>query len=419
MGQPEETNLAIAQRLPPALAPLLKAAGEAAAELKLSLYLVGGALRDILLHRPVVDVDLVVEGDAILVAQRMKDSLGGEVTVHSRFGTAKYRRGSLSMDIATARKESYAHPGALPTVSRGTLLEDLARRDFTINAMAAPLSLPHLGLVIDPFSGQSDITRRLIRILHPKSFVDDATRILRALRYEQRLAFHLEDETETFLRRDVGMLSTISGDRIRREMELVLTEEEPELALQRAQELGVLQSIHPHLSGNGWLREKFSQARKETPRNLLASVYLALWLYGMNKNDMETLLRRLKLSGRRATSIVDLQTLRAKRTELSNPYLLPSALCRLLDPLHPAAVAAAIVACDDPIARLNLQKYLRQLRHLRPALNGEALREIGVPPGPIMGQILQGLRQARLDGEVHTREEEEALVCHLLAERTS
>src|SRR4030042_6195240 len=259
-------NLAfeLEQRLPAESLNLIRAAGELASEQGLGLYLVGGAVRDLLLGRANFDLDLVVEGDAPKLASRLAQREGGEIVVHRRFGTAKFRYKKLSIDFVTARAETYAHPGALPTVRPGSIKDDLWRRDFTINAIAIHLDRDNFGTPLDPYGGEDDLENRLIRILHEKSFIDDATRMLRAIRYEQRFDFQLEPNTEELLRRDLGMLNTISGDRIRHELELILKEECPEKMLRRASELGVLKEIHSSLKGNGWLEERFQQARSTT-----------------------------------------------------------------------------------------------------------------------------------------------------------
>src|SRR4030042_3307017 len=226
--------------LPPPVLALVKIAGAEASELGLGLYIVGGVLRDLFLGRANFDFDLVVEGEAIELAQKIAKDSQAKLTVHSRFGTAKLNSPGFSLDLATARSETYSKPGALPTVKPGNLKDDLVRRDFSINAMALHLNPKRFGEFIDLYHGKGDLDNKLIRILHPNSFIDDATRILRAVRYEQRLGFKLEAETEKLLRRDVTMLDTISGDPIRHELELILKEDKPELAIRRAEELRVL-----------------------------------------------------------------------------------------------------------------------------------------------------------------------------------
>jgi tRNA nucleotidyltransferase (CCA-adding enzyme) len=204
---------------------LIKMAGQLAAERRLGIYLVGGVVRDILLGRANSDLDLVVEGDAMGLAESLAGELGGRLVVHRRFGTAKIRTGDLTVDLAMARAETYARPGALPTVRPGSIQDDLARRDFTVNAIALRLDPGSFGKLVDPFDGQKDMESKLIRILHDRSFIDDATRMLRAVRYEQRFGFRLEPSTESLLRQNVAMLRTISGDRTRHELELILKED--------------------------------------------------------------------------------------------------------------------------------------------------------------------------------------------------
>ena len=268
----ENLSSQLEKYLPPPILALAKIAGREASEMGQELYLVGGVVRDLFLSRANFDFDLVVEGNAIKLARRLARDSQAKLTIHSRFGTAKLNYPDFSLDLATARSETYSKPGALPTVKPGKLKDDLVRRDFSINAMALHLNPQHFGELIDLYHGKDDLDNRLIRILHSNSFIDDSTRILRAIRYEQRLGFKLEAETEKLLRRDVTMLNTISGDRIKHELELILKEDKPELVLQRSGELGVLRQLHPSLKGNGWLSEVFIKARKSDIRASLSTL---------------------------------------------------------------------------------------------------------------------------------------------------
>ena len=203
-------------------APLaaLRALRQANQHLDLSIYLVGGSVRDLLLERPIKDLDFAVEGDAPSLAGRLAQELGGRVVLHRRFGTASVYFGDERVDLATARREHYDRPAALPRVTPAPIDEDLARRDFSINAMALPLAA-HRTSLVDPFHGQEDLELGLVRVLHPQSFVDDPTRILRAVRYEQRLGLIIEKETLGHLDRAVaaGGIAALSGDRIRNELD--------------------------------------------------------------------------------------------------------------------------------------------------------------------------------------------------------
>lgn len=379
-----------------------------------SLYLVGGAVRDLLLGRPNLDFDLVMEGDAPQLARRLARASGEKVTIHRRFGTAKFQQGELSIDLVTARSESYPRPGALPEVQPGSIEDDLWRRDFSINAMAISITPNTYGQLVDPYGGRSDLERRLIRILHEESFIDDATRILRALRYEQRLGFELEENTQRLLIEHSSMLHTISGDRIRHEIELILREGYPERVLKRAEALGVLREIHPSLRGDGWLARKFRHARRQaTPA---PDLYLSILIYHLTEEENEGLIARLKIVGQKARSMRQVLRLKGDILSLAAPRLRRSAIYRLLRRYSPEAIAACALACDSATARSRLQLYLDELRYVKPFLDGEALKGMGIEPGPRLGKMLEALLEARLDGRVRSSEEEEALVRRWLVE---
>lgn len=403
------------KHFPVELVSLLRAAGDLAWSRGWNLYLVGGAVRDLFLIRPNLDLDLVLEGDAIALARKLVEIGGGEVVAHPRFGTAKFRQQRISLDLATARSESYPKPGALPVVSPGTIGEDLFRRDFSINAMAIHLAPIHFGTLLDPYGGRDDLDRGLIRVLHEKSFSDDPTRILRALRYEQRLGFHLEPNTEQLMRRDAAVMDEVSGERLWHELQLILNEQCPEKVLSRADELGVLQKLHPALKGNGWLRNRFEQARRASAAAKPSpALYLALLAYRLSEEENEGLLARLRIRGEIAK--VMRQTIKLKQitSALTSPRLAPSAIYHLVQRYSPESISAAALASDSRLVRQRLKLYLTELRHIRPALSGDDLQAMGISPGRKLGQVLRALHDAKLDGKVQTREQEEDLARGLL-----
>jgi tRNA nucleotidyltransferase (CCA-adding enzyme) len=413
MSATETINLAasIKEQLPADIFDFIKKAGNAAEQQQLRLYLVGGAVRDMLLERVTFDIDMVVEGDAIKLAQTIDAFLQAKVTVHPRFGTANLKWGSRSADFATARAETYAQPGALPTVKPGTIKDDLARRDFTINAMAIELNPSHFGELIDPFGGRQDLKKRLVRALHEKSFIDDATRIWRALRYEQRLDFNIEPATRLLIKRDIVNLKTISGDRLRHELELVLKEELPEKALRRAYEIDALAKLHPALKGDNWIAETFAKARERClPDMPRPELYLSLLCYRLTANDLEYLIKYLRLPKATAQVLRDTLAIKANTKELAAPGLAPSAIYNLLHGYHLTAYAANAIGADSATAAEHIELYLNVLRHVIPALNGEDLKKLGVPRGPKIKEVLQKLREARLDGKINSKEEEEEMV---------
>jgi tRNA nucleotidyltransferase (CCA-adding enzyme) len=410
---PGIVNLAskIGKQLPIELVELMESAGLIAVSQGRCLYLVGGVVRDLLLWRSNLDLDLVVEGDAINLAQRLAEITGGGLTTHLRFGTAKLKWDKWSVDLAMARAETYVRPGALPMVKPSSLATDLLRRDFTINAMAVELIPGHWGRLIDLYGGWDDIRRKLIRILYGRSFVDDATRMWRAIRYEQRLGFKLEVNTRRRLERDVSCLDTISGDRIRHELELVLKEESPEKALRRAEELGVLARLHPRLKGDDWLAERFSEARQLSISGVPpVGLYLALFTYSLTSSEIEGLISYLRLSKRLARVLLDTAGLKTKLELLAKPKLRPSRVYNLLHDYSVTALTANSLATASTIVRQHIQLFLIKLRYVKSALSGEDLKKIGIPVGPRMKEILQELHEARLDMRVTSRKEEMEMV---------
>jgi len=401
----------IEKQLPTELVNFMRVAGEIAASQGQSLYLVGGVVRDLLLGQTNLDLDLVVEGSAINLAQQLMQISQGKITTHPRFNTAKLQWNKWSIDLATARSETYAKPGALPSVKPGSPSDDLSRRDFTINTMAIYLIPSRYGEVVDLHGGRDDLKHKLIRVLHEKSFIDDATRIWRGLRYEQRLNFQLEPNTLQLLKRDTPMLDTISGDRIRHELELILKEEFPEKVIRRAEELKVLPELHPALKGNGWLAEKFGQARQLSYPNLPpVGLYLSLLAYPLTDEESEQLISRLRLPKTLAQTLRDTNSLKTKLESLANPELAPSSVYYLLHNYSPPAITANSSACDSTVARRNINLFLSRLRYVKPALNGDDLVRMGIAPGPQIKEILKLLHEARLDGKVTSKQGEVELV---------
>ena len=405
-------NLAwqIEQYFPEHILELVKDISKQADEMGQRVYLVGGVVRDLLLGYANFDLDLVVEGDALALARQIAETHQAKLIIHPRFGTAKLSYGDFTFDMATARGETYACSGALPTVVPGVLNDDLIRRDFSVNAMAVSLSSNNYGDFIDPHNGKDDLERRLIHVLHNESFRDDATRILRAIRYEQRLNFKLEARTAQLLGRDIPMLDTISGDRLRHELELIFREKCPELAINRLNELGVLQRIKLPIKANGWIAEKFDKARRlNKPRQLL-SLYFCLLIYPLDEKGNEQLLYRLKISKRLSRAMRDTLLLKAKLFLLDEPHMKPGDIYYLLDEYDPLAIQTNAITSELTVTSHYLQLFLAKLRNVKTSLSGEDLKEMGIAPGPAMGSILQILHRAKLDGEVNTEADERKLV---------
>jgi tRNA nucleotidyltransferase (CCA-adding enzyme) len=279
--------------------------------------------------------------------------------------------------------------------------------------MAISVAAKDYGELADPYRGRSDLEHGLIRILHPGSFSDDATRILRAVRYEQRLCFQLETETAQLLKRDVPMLDTISGDRIRHELEVTFREKLPEFVIQRLGELEVLSRISPSLKGDGQITDKFRKARRLKKPAQLPSLYFCLLVYSIDDKDIERFLARLNIPAKLSRAMRDALRLKADLALLDKPSLKPSQIYYLLRQYEPLAIQANAIASESPTVQRHLQLFLTRLRYVRTTLDGEELKRLGISAGPEMGRVLQILHKAKLDGEVRTKADERKLALSL------
>lgn len=402
-------------QLPQGLVDLLREIGETALTRGENSYLVGGVVRDAILERPNHDLDVVIEGKAISLAQQLAETKDWKIRKHPRFGTAKLSWKDFSLDLVTARLETYSRPGALPTVERGTIQGDLARRDFTINAMSVHLNPDSFGELLDPHGGQNDLQHKLVRILHPGSFSDDPTRILRALRYEQRLGFRLEQETERLIRNHLDSLDTVTGERLWRELEMILQEEYPEKALKRADELGVLQRLYPKLKSDKWLAEKFAQARDLDDKSLsLPSIYLSLLCFRLSDEETESCITRLKMPGWAARALRDIIRIKQSISHLDKADIHPSEIYLKLQHHAPEAIMSTYTASDSPVIQERLELYLNKLRYVNLILSGEDLQNMGIIKGKRVGQVLWALHAAKLDRKISNLKEEKALARELL-----
>jgi tRNA nucleotidyltransferase (CCA-adding enzyme) len=409
-------------------------------------YLVGGPLRDLLLNRPSLDIDIAVEGDAMALARDLALSISGRykaltarpealeesalrgakgraatttfeprVISHPAFLTATVRIPGHRLDLITARSETYARPGALPSVTPATIREDLLRRDFTINALALRLNSPRRGEALDQSGGLADLDARLVRVLHERSFQDDATRILRALRYATRFGFQIEPDTLKWLERDVCYLETISGSRLHHEFGRILAEHAPEDIFCRLHELGALAAIHPALRFETEHSAAFARLRELNPTGARSS-YWPVLAWNLTEPQALDLARRLGVTKPQREALRAMPALQRLGPNLAGPSLKRSALTELLSPFPLPALWTFAALSDDPTIRDRILDYLTNARHERPHLTGDDLLALGVPQGQQVGDILRRLRNARLDGEVASREEEERLARRLIAE---
>jgi tRNA nucleotidyltransferase (CCA-adding enzyme) len=447
----EQVATKLEAALPSALVALIRDVAATAHGMGLSVYFVGGIVRDLLLGFPIGDVDLVVEGDAIALTKELARTRGGRVKSHARFGTAKWLLTDLgyassdlsasiihdepsairnpqstvqampaSIDFVTARTEFYSHPSALPQVERSSIKQDLHRRDFTINTLAICLDPDRWGELLDFYGGEQDLQDGVIRVLHSLSFVEDPTRMLRAVRFEQRLSFHIEPRTLELISHALDLLDRVSGDRVRHELIAIFHETRPEDALCRLRQLGILKQIYVALTCDDWLHAKYARVRSAldagewpAPRRdklgLQSFAYLALLCYRLDTTALEAVAARLKIPTAQVASLRQIEALKSKRPDLARRQK-PSVLVRLLEDISDEALFVAWAAADSKLAARQIQRYVCKLRDVRPELDGKYLQSLGIKPGPELGRFLDALRNALLDGVVRTRAEQEAFV---------
>lgn len=451
---PVRQNLAnrLESALPPARLALLNAVAETAHDQQAALYIVGGFVRDLLLERPSLDFDLVVEGDAIQLASALAVKYGGRVTSHTRFGTSKWHISDIHtillekfaadsssgektasaqsdklpefLDLITARTEFYTYPTALPTVERGSIKLDLHRRDFTINTLALRLDGHHYAELHDYWGGLNDLKDGLVRVLHSLSFVDDPTRMLRAVRFEQRFDFKIEDRTLELIEEAIPLLERVSGDRIRHELDRILEENLASSMLTRLDQLNLLTAIQPALEWDGWISARIQSLADLDPEadwrlelsgiKLKVSLGYILWLIRLTKSRLRKVIRRLKISTTLADEIRSAHSLWRDIHTLTSAK--PSEIVTRLDNVLPLAIYANYIAAQDEQQRKILWEYVSKWRQVSPNTNGHVLRQRGLPPGPIYRKIITTLRNAWLDGKIVTSEQEEALLEQLLVE---
>ncbi len=441
----EDIALRMESGLPAPLLDTLRAAGHAAEALGSPLYAVGGFVRDLLLGRPNFDVDLVVEGNAIDLARHLAKAHGGRVRSHKRFGTAKWilppagggdntgsrattaelhaaEHGSLpaSLDFVSARTEFYAEPTVLPTVERGSIKLDLHRRDFTINTLAINLTPGRWGQLLDFYGGERDLQDGLIRVLHTHSFVDDPTRILRAARFEQRFAFRIEQRTAELISDAVDLLDRVTPARVRHELELIFAESQPEQALSRLEDLGVLAHIHPGLHVDEWVAQRFEGLRaamqahgNDLPADI-DQLYFAIWTYRLEALAFAQLDQRLNLMRSTLTVLENLHELKADAPRLEHPDLRPSEIYQILRPASDPTRFLLPIITGSATVQAHIQHYEQTLRHVRPITDGRDLKRMGLAPGPLYRQVLDAARFAWMDGAIASEAEERELVERLV-----
>ena len=367
-------------------------------------HLVGGAVRDLLLGGDPLDIDIAIEGDARSAARALAERLGGETRVYDRFGTADVIVGGQTLHLVSTREETYDTPGELPRVTQASLSDDLRRRDFTVNAMAIGLTGDDFGHLYDPHSGLGDIGAGVIRVLHDRSFLDDPTRLLRAIRYATRLGFDLDPETERLAREAVAAdaLSTVSGARIRDELMDLLRETDAPAAIERMRDLEIHSALHPELDPDPELVAAAALGATAIGADRAVSALAALVESAPEELDLWLADLHLPAEERDAASRAARVGARIAMTLRERDHS-PSELRELLgrEPLEALALALALRAPSEAILR-----WVTDLRGVGLEISGADLLAAGVPEGPDIGRALEETLRRKLDGLVSGRDEE-------------
>lgn len=398
---------------------LIRRVAEEAKQRGLPLYIVGGSVRDLLLGRPINDFDLTVEGDAIGLARALAGKHGGGVTAHTKFGTAKWFLPQTlkheagvhnTLDLITARSETYKDAAALPSVKFGSIEDDLRRRDFTINAMAIRMDEDHFGELRDDLRGMEDLQKGIIRVLYSRSFIDDPTRMYRAVRYEVRYGFNIAQDTLALIPEARPYVEKLSPQRIRHELDLILDEPNAVSMLKRLDALDLLTTIHPAL-GN------FGQSNLATVKSGDAVLQnrnsrWLLWLMHLTDQDIEFLNDRLHFTAELLKMLRSAALLETNLPALRG--LKPSQVVELLEGYSIKVLEVFSSALHDEKQKDTLNHYLSEWWGVKPKTTGHDLKKRGIPPGPKYNEILRRLRAGWLDGEVKTEEEEQRLLDSIL-----
>ena len=417
-------------RLPKELVELLQFTGDLGDELNVNVYMVGGIVRDILMERENYDLDIVVEADGIKFAEVLSHRLGGHMRAHEVFKTAvvvfnkdgKHYR----IDVATARLEYYDRPAALPVVELSSIKMDLYRRDFTINALAVHLNSGEYGELEDFFGAQRDMKERTIRVLHSLSFVEDPTRILRAIRFEQRFGFHLAPQTERLIKNalQLQLFDKLSGSRIDHEFRLICDEISPLACFKRLEGFDALKAVHPLLKLSTDKETLLAEMEKmmawydllylePKPRRWLA--YLLCFCHKAKYTEVSNLLNDQGFSAKVRREFMDIRErsrkalgeLKAwqKQAQATGQESI-SALYRIFSAIAVEGLLFLMCKYNNEDARKLISHYLTKLRDVKIDISGNDLVAMGLEQGPIFSEILRHVLMAKLDGLAETREEQ-------------
>ncbi len=375
------------------------------------VFLVGGFTRDLILDREPGDIDISVVGDARTFSEALADRLEATTSTGSQFLTFKIESVKTlpdvaSIDIVTARSETYGGPAALPEITPASIEDDLKRRDFTINSMAISLSDSFWGNLIDPANGFGDVMRKRIKILHDSSFIDDPTRIFRAVRYAVRLGFSIDSKTSELMSSALGNIDNLSGARIRNEFELMLREPTRVQILRKSEEIGLLGAISPGLRVGSRAHQVLEEQANQGALSPNISDLLAITTSGLNEAEAAQVVERFDGPAEWGDPILGNVDLARHVGVLDQPNVLPSEIAEVLSPIPEASIRAYIAAGPPLPRRERLTEYLDKIRFVKLEITGDDLTAAGIPEGPVIGQLIDIVTRAKLNGQVRSKRDE-------------
>jgi tRNA nucleotidyltransferase (CCA-adding enzyme) len=412
---------------------ILHLVADEASQSGLPLYIIGGSVRDLILGAATKDLDLTVEGDAIAFARSLAKRHGGKVTAHNKFGTANWflpkdlaTESRDSVDLISARSEIYKHPAALPTVKPGSMDDDIRRRDFTINTLAIRLDGSYFGHLRDDLGGMHDLKQGIVRVLHENSFMDDPTRMYRAVRYAERYGFKIADETLALIPGARPLVEKLSAQRVRHEIDLILEEWNAASMLARLADLDLLEPVHPALKFDLSMRERLANLHTYrglqhlSPWNITKGEQMhdsdlgwLLWLMSLSEEQIAALNDRLHFTSDLLASLFAVSMMFKDISSFAD--LKPSECVERLESFPVNAVEAVGYVAKDPRVKERFDEYISKWRYLKPHTTGDHLKSLGIQPGPRYAVILRRLRDAWLDGEVKTEDDEKRLLNDLIS----
>jgi tRNA nucleotidyltransferase (CCA-adding enzyme) len=399
----------ILQTVPESVFRVIQMAKDFAVSKNYKLYIVGGAVRDYYMSKKPSDIDIVVEGNGMELAELVAEKLGYKIVRHHKFLTATIKISEDNeIDFSTARKEIYRKPAALPDILPSTIEEDIKRRDFTINAIAISLNKNNELKVIDPYSGLSDIKNKIIRVLHNKSFIDDPTRAFRAVRYMTRFGFKIETRTRKLIYKalELQVFEQLSSSRIFNEMKLILSEKDPGRCIKNLDRFNLLKVFSDKIKVDRILLNLLSRI----PGINLKLAYNEQWRICMvalfsrlSDNEIDLMIKRYPLDRQLIRALSQLPEFK-KCLKSLNKKIKNSELFSILQDFSDEVIIFGIADTDSSIIRGNLLRFIEILKKIQPILSGNDLKKMKIPSGPLYSKILREVHLLYLDGRIKSRD---------------